>query len=271
MQKSSVHLGLLCVLLSVGTATAFAQVYDLEMPSDSPVWWTLTDDISPGEMKATFADRAAHHERHARAVEAGIANELSEEGSRRLSFYTNTEQNPELTPVWRALDVWARSLVGPYGRPGSLERELSEYGISPSAADRLKVYAAKFVQERQVLIETNKDDQQEFVTIQREMLDSKALSPDTQQAEVLLQRAREQRDLELFARTSGRTTERIAELIATSRIDPGAHAGAASLPLIREDLEPEEWEGFRRYLLERVVPGMGSLTDFDAGIVTEGQ
>ncbi|HSL83314.1 MAG TPA: hypothetical protein VLF66_11105, partial [Thermoanaerobaculia bacterium] len=98
------------LLLAVGLAIpgpSSGQPMDLDTPPGSPLWWTLTDEISPMELRTALRDPEAHLARYLAAIEAGVADVLPEDQVQTLSFYYNRDLTPELTPMWVAFSAFA--------------------------------------------------------------------------------------------------------------------------------------------------------------------
>ena len=238
--------------------------YNLDLPADSPVWWTLSESLSPAELRAALRDRSAHLARYRKAFEAGLVRELPEQGLRRLSFYVNSEQTPELTPMWRAFDVWADSFTELYNR-AILTRQMGAFGLEATAVDRLLELATNYLRVRDAVAAEIEPKLLEFVRIQREVILSRAEGNGERDGGLVVERALESGDLEPLIEISGVPRQRMEELYAAWRTDPAAHGATSSLPRIQRALTAEEWNALRRYLLQRVVPGMGPIMDFDAG------
>jgi hypothetical protein len=52
-----------------GAAILSAQTTDPKVPASSPLWWTLTDELSPQELRRIYADPADSRRRYLLAVE----------------------------------------------------------------------------------------------------------------------------------------------------------------------------------------------------------
>jgi hypothetical protein len=265
LQETSGSSLLVFLLVSLCSAPLAARApFDLDLPADSPVWWTLTDSLAPAELRATLRDRAAHLARYRNAFEAGLVDGLPEQGLRRLSFYVNTEQTPELTPMWRAFDVWADSFTELYGRK-VLARHLARYRVTSETVDKLLRLADEHVRLRESVATELEPKLLEFVQVQREVILSRAAPDAGQDGGSVVERALATGQLEPLIVASGESRARIEELYRAWKVNPAAESATTSLPRLESGLTPDEWVAFRRYLLERVVPGIGPVMDFDAG------
>lgn len=260
----SLALGLLLASAIAPTPAVARAPYDLDLPADSPVWWTLTDSLSPAQLRATLRDRAAHLARYRNAYEAGLVDELPEQGLRRLSFYVNSEQTPELTPMWRAFDVWADSFTELYGRE-MLVGHLASFQVAPAAVDKLLVIADEHLRLRDAVAAELEPKKLEFVQVQREVILSRATPDGGQDGGLVVEQALTTGNLEPLVQASGKPHARIEELFAAWKVNPAARSAETHLPRVRAELTKGEWSAFRRYLVQRVVPGIGPLMDFDAG------
>lgn len=251
--------GLLLLALGLLPALLAAQPLDLTTPADSPLWWTLTDELSPQKLRQIYLDEVGHYQRYLEALEAGLTTPLPVELEGALSFYHNTQQTPELTSMWEAFSVFAEAYVaGPMGR--DVSEELTLRGVSPEGIGHILAIARRNLAEEQLLIEQVRDHQLEFMKLKEQLLEDLGDSPESRRR---IRSALERRSYALFVQHSGYSEQQIATLEAAWRTNPPAECAARSLAALREQLGDEDWQGLRRYLLEVVVAAMGPAVDFD--------
>lgn len=230
---------------------------------DSPAWWTLTDEISPAELRKEFRDPDAHLARYREAVEAGAPTQpLSDEDLTVLSFYYNRRVTPELTPMWLAFDAFAgghHELIG----AAHATDNLTAFGFGPTAIDTILLFGTRQSRETQEIVEEVGPRSIRFVEIQRRAI--KARGGD-RKAYASVTRAARAGDLDLLLPHAGVARAELAELRAAWKRSPAIETAEKLLPELRQQLAEEDWERFRRFLLERVVPRMGNeIKDFDHG------
>lgn len=133
--------GLILALILLPTVSR-AQPHKLDTPTDSPLWWTLTDEITPQKLKALYADRTSSLARYDDAVEAGLEEPLPARGKRSracLTFYRNAELTPQLEPMWIAFRAFYNAHLDQELSGNeyvdAVPHRLQEFGISPSGVD----------------------------------------------------------------------------------------------------------------------------------------
>lgn len=263
--------------LGVGLALAFAlaapsaagaQPMELDTPADSPLWWTLTDEVSPVELRAAFRDTEAHMRRYEEALEAGVvSNPLSDKALSDLSFYCNLRLTPELTPMWLAFSAFGGGHIANRGIAHA-EDTLAEYGFGPAAIETILLYASRQERETLAIVEEVGAKSMRFTEIQRDAIHTRG---GDRRAKALVRRAAEQGDLDVFLPSTEVPLSELAELRAAWLRHPVTETAEHLLPELRQRLTDEDWQRFRHFLLEHVVASMGDqLVDFDEGKGAQG-
>ena len=247
-------LSLASALVPGGGALLEAQTTDPKIPASSPVWWTLTDEISPQELRRVYGDEEASRERYRRAVAAGLAEAVPAEKLESLVFFQNGAQSPELLPMYEALDAFALRFRH---RPQWAEQaplELESHGISAAGIDIVTQYAHRLLADIDALIEEVKHGQQGFL----EVMDKAEASL----GEKGLRRAVEARDVESLSVASGVPVPEIRRRMTDWETDPLIVVSERMLPQLKRDLTARDWERLRTYLLEEVSP-VSSAVEFE--------
>lgn len=209
------------------------------IPLDHPFWWTLTDDITPHQLKQRLEGRRVTEEAEFQAKLRRATGEARNEIER--SWAIRGAQHPELFPLWSMFDAFARN-VGEERREKSVQR-LVEFGLSPEVAETA-VAAAEEVLASDL---------------------SREISQAQEQMHQLYERAREQIGREAveelrrrndFARLSelvGWSQEALRELALRCRRHWPAEESIPPMVSLRRDIGEVQWELFRRYLLVEVA------------------
>lgn len=229
-----------------------AQTTDPKIPASSPVWWTLTDEITPQELRRIYGDPKDSQRRYLLAVEKGLVKPLSPERLEEMVFFQHGGQSPELLPMSEAFDGFALRLYRP-SWPAAGAEELLAFGISPEGGKAIIEAAERFLLEVDAMIDELGEEQGAFLDIMRraqERLGGQALN-----------RALEARDVATLSIAAGTPVPETRRLMEAWEIDPAAEVSATTLPRLKDALTPEDWEAFRRYLLIEVAP-VSSATDF---------
>jgi hypothetical protein len=230
-----------------------AQTTDPKIPASSPVWWTLTDEITPQELRRIYGDPKDSQRRYLLAVEKGLVKPLSPERLEELVFFQHGGQSPELLPMSEAFTLFAFRL---HHRPSWIEageKDLLAFGISAGGIETIIEGAERFAVEAEAMSDELREDQGAFLDIMRraqERLGGQALD-----------RALEARDVATLSIAAGTPVPETRRLMEAWEIDPAAEVSATTLPRLKDALTPEDWEAFRRYLLIEVAP-VSSATDF---------
>lgn len=259
MFRWTVTLTVLLLGLAVG-GPAGSQPLDLDTPADSPLWWTLTDEISPAELREIYLDESGHLKRYREAVIAGLEEPLPPSEAPFLAFYYHPKMTPELDPMWLAWSFFGHALI----RQGDVEvREgLSAYEISPSGIETILVMGHEQYREERALFDAVRKDAEEFHRIQREYV-IRGTVEESRVANRELKDALERGDFTLLRQVSGKAPEELARMQEAFDTSPASETAAENLPELREQLSEHDWNVLRRYLLEEVMSQSGSFKDMN--------
>jgi hypothetical protein len=160
--------------------------------------------------------------------------------------------------MWLAFDVFANSLSR---LPDHVvHQELERAGITVAGIQKLLALAHKHNQDEQQQIDEIKERQLELNLLLAEFLDRFEWN---QEARFALRDAIQSRNHAWLADRTGRTAERMRDLLAAAVTNPAAEQAAISLVELRRDSSESDWLAFRRFLLTVIVPRTGSLIDFE--------
>lgn len=242
------------------------QPMDLDTPASSPLWWTLSDEISPAELRTAFRTPEAHLGRYLAAVDAGVAQRLSKAQAGALKFYYNAELNPELTPMWLALAAFSTwHLVSESDERA--KKALTDFGFDPAPTAAILQVRTLQHERSQEIVQAVAAKSIEFSAIQRQAIEARGGDRRAYDAVV---RAGRSGDIEVLLGSTDRSREELRELWGAWKRSPVTETAGELLPELRSRLSPEDWERFRAFLLEAVVPRMSSeVRDF--GYVDEVQ
>ncbi len=255
MRARSVAIFAICGSIAFASAeVALGEVYKLQEPPNSPYWWTLTDDLSPQDLRRIHRDRRGHIERFQAATAAGLEQPLGIEALEGLSVYYNALQSPELTPMWEALDVFAGDHLEIDGAEFVTEA-MTRHGISATGRELIVEMSKLYILERDGSIGEVRDDTQAFVELQKKVSASHGKGR--------LKSALANADHQFFAREGGIPESRARQLFEAWKTDPISNTAVGTLTALRDQLTTEDWQGLRRYLLQDIVSQMGPVIDFD--------
>lgn len=252
---------LLMPLVVVGLAfpaVGDAQPFDLDTPSDSPLWWPLDDQTSVADLRSAYRDARANQQRYLEAAAAGLVPARTEDELQELHFYLNPRLTPDLETIWRPLTQLAAAVAQDEADPRAVRRSLAEYGVSADGSDRILSIVRQQGEETQRLVDEIGPKTRELILMHWEVLDREGRSADV---EGRLREAAERGDVAYFLERTSRSREEIEELLREGPKQPSAIAGELALRRLHEELRAEDWQGLRRYLSALAVD-LGDFTDF---------
>jgi hypothetical protein len=250
---STTRLAGFAVAVALLPAAASAQPLDLDTPADSPLWWTLTDDISPQQLRDAYRDPGANRRRFREAVAAGLQPPAPKDPELRyLVFYVNPRLTPELEPLWSAFYALADQLE--LEGAEAVELGLAARGISAEGIDRIVAVAQATAAEVRDLVAQIGPLQREFILMVRGVRDRHRWS---EESEAAVESAVERGDTRYFAEQTGRTEADVARLLAAGLRTPTSEAAEESIVRLKADLAAPDWRGLRRYLFDRAASGIG--------------
>lgn len=241
---------LLLALLSL-PLSAEAQWTPFPPPADSPYWWTLTDDVSPAELRHALQDREANRQRFRRAAERGKHGAtVTEQKIHEVSSYLDGELYPELIPMYVAFDSYAgRFEAGPDFREENVSL-LTKHGMTAAGMAHLRREVSDYSARRSEL--TN-----ELGPPGVELMNALRALPQSMSKRI--EEALVDGDVHELARLTGRDVDWIATRHAAWRRDPVADASLPVLRRLRADLSLEDWQAFRRFLLIEIASHMSGV------------
>lgn len=246
---------LTCALtLGLGsTAEAPAQPMDLATPADSPLWWTLTPDLSPEDLRREYQDPGATLRRYQEAVDAGLEEPRSDEDLARLKFYTHPRIQPEITTFWEALTIFSQHL----NRRGdeAVADDLATSGISKQGQDRIISSLHRLHSEAEDIMSVSGPKQRRFLLL---LIEAKKEG----HPEAALEWARANEDAEYLAAVTSVPKAELEDLMDAMKISPSQIASEAALLQLKETLSASDWDRLRAHLLEVMRTKVGPFKDF---------
>lgn len=211
------------------------------IPPDHPFWWTLTDEITPQQLKQRLEGRRASEEAEFRAKLRRATGEARNE----LNFMwtLSGREHPELLPLWTTFDVFARN-VGE-GRQDESQR-LVEFGLSPEVVEAA-VAAAEEVLASDLSREIGQAQEQMHQLYERAR---EQIGPEA------VEELRSRNDFARLSELVGWSQDALRELALRARRHWPAEESIPPMVSLRREIGEEQWERFRRFLLVEVAPGI---------------
>lgn len=219
------------------------------IPTNHPYWWTLTDELTPQELRDALAERHAAIRKEAQAqldqLKAAGDDSSTEEHEVELWFLSGNEHAKHF-PMWHAFDSFAMSMMG-HDEKDRREADLREFGLSEFAARQVVDQAEQADQESEELHRQKVREAQPLRKLKQEVA---ARLPAEQ-----LRQMKANDDVEFLASAAGVPVEELRTLLRRSQRHTGATTTVPALVSLRAAIGEEQWQLFRRYLLEKVAPG----------------
>ena len=242
------------LLMLASAFSGYAQAATSEGPGlsgaeaeSSPLWWTLTDEITPQELRAIHEDIELHKERYREAVKAGRQDPLSKEQMELLDFFIDGTTHPELFQMWLVYSGFAARLEF---REDVLRTSLAEFGFQSEVLGEIVQFSSEYRRERKLLQEKVRE---EFKAVEKlASLSKKSLGQESYRL------ALKAKDAAMLASATGYSVEEVERLLVIWGQTPAADFTAQSLAVLKTLLEPGEWDRFRLYLLRNQAPMMSA-------------
>ena len=241
-----------CLLLLVLTQSLLLTGPISADESIGPEWWTLTDSLTPAELKAIHENPDLHRERYLDAVREGVRDALPEKRTQRINSFFTGELTPELFPMWLAFNGLSVNL---YEADSSELNEKTDWllsaGFDPSLAERIVQVAVENLEESTSLGRELHESAWAFALVLAEAR-SKLGRPVVDQAV-------KENKLNQIALATSRDSAELASLKAVWERDPIKEVNVETITRLRSELTEEQWQRLRAFLLERIAPMISTL------------
>lgn len=215
-------------------------------PASSSYWWTLSDEVSPEELRRQLQSRRLSRERLRADVDAGLHAPVGEDRLAELSVYVNGKTTPELIPMWDAFDRYSFHFYHDKDYGPHAIRELQEWGLSREGAELVTTVAQEHLEiEARVVEETRELELRfayEVVKTARERIGEEAAD-----------RIVREKDFTWLGRLAGVNPDSVRTWHQAWLRDPMAEAGMVSIETLGERLSSSDWGALRRFLLREVA------------------
>ncbi len=243
---------IILVMVAIYASPLFGQKQPKPISTGGPQaeearWWTLTDEITPQELRAIHEDTELHKERYREAVEEGTQSLLPKEQMELLTHYIDGNTHPELFQMWQVFSSFAAGFVFDEVDP---RVSLIEFGFEGEVLETIVRSSREFWRDRQILQEKVAEEFKAVAELAR--LSKENLGQKNYKVAI------KAKDANMLANATGYSVENVEKLLDLWGQTPSADFTAQTLPLIKKVLGPSDWERFRLYLLEVQAPKMSS-------------
>jgi len=233
---------LAAALLLTLALPATGQLVGRPIGDDPAYWWTLTDEITPDELRAELQSREKSRERLRAAIEAGLHREVPEERIAELGFFIEGGLTPQLVPLWEAFDSWASPLDYLPGWEETLRQHLVDCQLSEGgAAQVMAVSHDHNLRTAKIMDRLGTRASRFFAEVLRPARERLGRAGGNA--------AVKDREYGRLAAIAGKRAAEVEELHEAWNTDPAAEAALESIKELRQILSDSDWNGLRACLL----------------------
>jgi Na+-transporting methylmalonyl-CoA/oxaloacetate decarboxylase gamma subunit len=239
---------LLVVLLLATAIPVHGQLVGRPIGDDPAYWWTLTDEITPTELREELQSREKSRERLKAAIEAGLHEAVPEEKMADLNYYIDGRLTPALQPMWEAFHLWGDRFDYYPNWQTTSHKQLVDAGLSDAGVEVVMEISGRYWHTETEIREQVTPGTMEFATRVLQPAEA-ALGRRGLRAQLM------NRDgLKRVAGLTGKTEQEIEALHEAWLRDPMAEASLRSLKELKRRLLPDDWAAFRSNLLRVTAP-----------------
>jgi len=233
---------LAAVFLLMWVTSAYGQLVGRPIGDDPAYWWTLTDEITPEQLRTELQSRERSRERLRAAIEAGLHREVPEARFAELGFFIQGRLTPQLVPMWEAFNTWAARLDYVPGWEDTLRRHAGECGLSASGAGQvMSVSRDHNLRTARIMDRLGDKASRFFAEVLRPAQERLGRAEGS--------RVAKNRDYGRLAAIAGKRAAEVADLHQAWSTDPAAEASLESIQELREILSDADWTALRACLL----------------------
>lgn len=241
-------------------APGAAQPFLADEDESSVVWWTLSDSVSPADLRFRHTDpgtQVVRFENSEAMQQFTAASGIEPPAGDGITYYFNPAEEPEHTPLWLAFNALGHKFA--FGADES-RRRLSKRGISRAGRLAIELHVLRYREESTRRSDELAEDSMAFVDFMRKKLRK---APNTA-ARARMTEAWHRGELNSrgFRHEGRRVGRKELERYHRAWMEvPLTSVASVVLPQLRSTLDDADWAKFREFLLAEVVPGIGSMMD----------
>ena len=241
-------------------SVAAGQWMDKMPPANSPYWWTLTDELTPEELRSKVIDREANRRRYLAAIEVGAVSPPSAEMLQDLRYFISGDFTPELFRLPETFDSFTGSFASREDWPEEVRKTLPEYGVSPEGRVAILAVVEPYNTKRDELVPEVGELATRFVEVMTLI--------ERRSSRKTLKKLLRKKDFKEMARVAGMSAPEIRSLADAWSRDVVEEICFETLDTLKQELSQADWNAFRSYLLNEIAAGM-LIVGFDDDLVEE--
>lgn len=257
MGRNAVHKLIALALVMPLVPPVWGQPRSENLPESSPLWWTLTEEISPKDLRAARVDPQATRNRFRSSA---MGRDRTPADQERVRAYVNGDESPQLVTVAEALFSLAVYFDPEHMNEHSTKRIAlwyRDYGLSTEGGDALAAFMLgmnRAYDDHQSVVG---DDLVKIAGLIRE----KEVSLGVEIGSSDLWQAFDANDFSTLSRELGVPAKELRHQLRHN-YDPWDAYLRKELPRLRRDLSKQDWDAMRQLLYEIAAP-MFTHVDID--------
>jgi len=220
----------------------YSQWIDKLPPASSPYWWTLTDEVSPQQLRSQYS-KQRHKERYQQAVEEGKREPLSAHDMDDILIFVDGRLTPEYN---RLPEVLGRLCAWLAFSPDELASQLHGAGFSSAEIEFLSQTARARDLEMEELGRANGEKASQFLALLKRASET---FPREEFRRVLRTRSYGR-----LSQISGYSQSQIKDKAEAWAFEPLAEVDLSTAIVVKNGLSQESWSRLRSFLLRDVSP-----------------
>ena len=248
---------LLFASMLVVAISAFGQQERLDEPVSSPVWWTLTDSVTPEQLKERHTNLAVQRGAYALATAMPSYPVPMERRAPagKVVHFLDPSAEPEMVPFWFAYWVLSSHLTF---SPEATVEKLEGTNLSGPGRVRVVDHLRRFEKYTAEQAASSRQDVADFLEILRARLHSAGASGER----AVLYSQWQSGDLSALtadAERQGVDSDRLHSMFTAWKNPADIQAARLLLPQLKSSVSESDWAELRRFLLDEVATTIGTL------------
>jgi len=224
-------------------------------PPDSPLWWTLTDDLTPAELRERLID-PEHHQLRLRDFLEGqdtvaLSKDLPIDDIGRVKIWIDGRHDPQLFPMYMAFNAFASKYENLPTWREEARLLMDRHLISEQAQAHMLGVARSENREKRRVVEENSTQALRF----NRLISEAEAKLGEHEAWSAVRRS----DYPRLAAATGLDPATVRALHQVWRRQPDAEMGERALPRLRDKLSERDWTNLRAFLLAEIASGMSMI------------
>ncbi len=240
---------LITLLLLMPFSTSVLCSQAVGQQEESPLWWTLTNDLTPRELKSKRSDTPAAQDRFDQFT--GRESASADRPSKKVKDFVSGRRTPELVTMAEAIRAWSvffdTSRLDDKQTRARTDRQFADYELSLNGKEAVTAF----------MIELDRAYKHHEGLVSDELIE---VAKRIHEIEANLQVARDdlweafdKNDVQTLSRELGLKPTVLRELLRHN-YNPELRYLKTELPVLKQALSIHDWRAFQKLLLKEAAP-----------------